>query len=205
LSFIERNSLLLAVFMLVALIAAMNAPVARGDDPHHTGDPACDMCHSEGGGGPGGTFPYGVCQHCHHVVNFGPHHDPSQPEMANCGGCHTPDGLHYSHHWEGVCLECHGPVHEENPRAYELTPTECYTREVVTIKGTNFGDAPGKVRIGLLVYQPTSAKILFWSNTEVRFRVKDYPWPSGTTRTKNVWVKVNGVASNKLPLTITRF
>jgi hypothetical protein len=167
---------------------------------------ACDGCHQGGGGDPPTGFPYGVCAHCHHVIDFGPQHDPDDPTLV-CSQCHTKDGLHYVHHWESACQECHGPVHINTPRVYELQPTQSYTYRVVEIRGTNFGDTQGSsiIRLGKKRYRSTNPNVLFWSNTEIRFLLPMFSaWPSGATHTRKVWVNVGGVASNKKVITITQ-
>ena len=184
------------------IIAALAAALLLA--PQALADFSCDYCH-EGIGGPPTDFPYGVCAHCHHVIYFGPFHDPENPEFR-CGNCHTSSGLHYVHHWQRACLECHGPVHVKGPRIFELSPTAAYTREVVEIRGTNFGDRQGTtvLRVGIKRYLAGSRKVLFWSNTEIRFRVWDYVWPPNATYVRYVWLNKGGVLSNKRPLTITR-
>jgi hypothetical protein len=195
-----------AVLLLTALALALPllaAPPALADWG------ACDECH-QGTGGGGSGFPYGVCAHCHHVINFGPFHDPENPDMV-CGNCHGPDGLHTTHHWVGVCQECHGPVHIQKPHVYEVTPRnpsspDLHPNSEVRILGTNLGDTQGTsvVRVGPKRYKAGSKKVLSWSNTEVRLVLPLYlSWPSGTTQTRKVWVNIGGKLSNKMTVSIT--
>lgn len=191
-----RPHLLAVVLVLVCCLAAAPALAEWGD---------CEGCH-HGGGEPPTGFPYGVCAHCHHVIDFGPHHDPEDPTLI-CAQCHTAEGLHFSHHWEEACLECHGPEHIDTPYIYELAPTAAYTYTVVEIRGANFGDTQGAsvIRLGKKRFRAGNPKVLFWSNTEIRFRLPLFnAWPEGATRTRRVWVRVDGVASNKRVVTITQ-
>ena len=193
---LPRYPLLAALTLLAALLLTASPALAEWGD--------CDACHHGGGGGAGG-FPYGVCAHCHHVIDFGPFHDPEDPGLV-CANCHGPSGLHVTHPWAEACAECHMPAHIHGPHLFDAVPQPCNTNEIVELRGTNLGDTRGTsvIRVGKRRYGPNAAKVLFWSNTEVRFQLPPFSaaLPAGQTMQRNVWVVVGGVRSNKVPLTI---
>jgi hypothetical protein len=192
-----RHSLTLLLAAALLLLCAAPAAAEWG---------ACDDCHHGPASQPPDGFEYGVCAHCHHVIDFGPQHDPDDPSLV-CAHCHTSGDLHYVHLWEEACVECHVPTHIQGPHIYELYPTELYVSEILEIRGTNFGDTQGTsvIRLGKRRYRAANTNVLFWSNTQIRFRVPPFMlWPEGVSHTRRVWVRVGGVASNKLIVTITQ-
>jgi hypothetical protein len=72
----------------------------------------------------------------------------------------------------------------------------------------HFGDTQGnsKIRLGRKkVFGPGNARIKMWSDTRIDFKVPAFTaWSSGTTRVKKIWVRVNRMNSNKVPLTISK-
>jgi len=101
-----------------------------------------------------------------------------------------------------------GPLPAEAaPCLFELRPAVASPGETVTLLGAGLGQTPeGSIlRLGRKRYRAGSAKIILWSDTEVHFRLPAYGrWPQGTTRTRRVWVRVGGLKSNWLPLTIIK-
>ncbi len=122
----KHLSALAALFACLLLLAAAQPALAEWG--------GCDDCHQGIGGPPGGGFPYGVCAHCHHQIDYGPIHDPDDPGLV-CANCHTPSGCHYVHHWEEACQECHGPVHVQGPHIYEVTPEATFAGREIDILG----------------------------------------------------------------------
>jgi hypothetical protein len=90
------------------------------------------------------------------------------------------------------------------PHIDQLSPVLAAPLQQVTIFGSNFGSAPGKIRVGDKLYKPASEQIISWSGNRIDFQLRAYPkWPSGKTAVVDVWVIVGGIKSNKVPLTIT--
>lgn len=93
------------------------------------------------------------------------------------------------------------------PYINNVSPNPCQTGQIITITGERFGSTQGasEVHLGKMIFKAGNKKIKMWSNTEIQFKVPAYSsWPSGRTRTKNLWIKVNGLDSNVIPLTITK-
>jgi hypothetical protein len=186
--------LLLVLMALVCLAFPAQAAADWGE---------CETCHQTGGTSAAG-FPYGLCAHCHEATQ--PRHDPEELS-GQCAECHPARALHLIHPWEAACAECHGPTRLQGPRIFELDASQAHTKQMVTVRGTNFGPEQGEsvLRVGKKRYRAGCPKLLSWSNTEIRFMVKGYrEWREGWSDDKNVCVKVNGVASNKVPLTISK-
>jgi hypothetical protein len=87
-----------------------------------------------------------------------------------------------------------------------ISPNPCNTRQVVSIMGMRFGNTQGnsKIHLAKKIFGLGSSRIIMWSDTRIDFKIPAYTWPSGTTKTINLWVKVNGMISNKVPLTIIK-
>jgi hypothetical protein len=92
------------------------------------------------------------------------------------------------------------------PYISSISPNPCLASQVISIIGEHFGNTKGKIFLGkTTIFGPSSARIKMWRDTRIDFQVPAYAgWPPRTTRTKNLWVKVNGMRSNKVPLTITK-
>jgi hypothetical protein len=95
------------------------------------------------------------------------------------------------------------------PAIDSLSPTSCYTRDVVSILGRNFGATKGVVRVGTDAYQPDDPDILSWTDTQIDFRVKPhYDWLCYSYHFPFVWVKAgppdSQIKSNRLKLQITQ-
>jgi len=74
----------------------------------------------------------------------------------------------------------------------------------VTLSGYDFRDgSPKWIKIGLKYLYPGDPRILSWTDTEVTFRMPDFPaWPHGVTRAKQVRVKAGTAKSNPFSLNI---
>jgi hypothetical protein len=94
------------------------------------------------------------------------------------------------------------------PYIDSISPNPCNTSQVISIIGMHFGDTQGNSKIYLgrkKVFGPGNARIKMWSDTRIKFKVPAFTaWSSGTTRVKNIWVRVNRMNSNKVPLTISK-
>jgi hypothetical protein len=88
-----------------------------------------------------------------------------------------------------------------------ITPNPCYTKQIVSIYGVNFGNVQSTSVIHLegKKFRLGNAKILFWSDTRIDLKIPAFKtWSIGTSQIKNLWVTVNGLDSNKIKLTIIR-
>jgi uncharacterized delta-60 repeat protein len=88
------------------------------------------------------------------------------------------------------------------PYIKRLYPVSPKPKKFVNIIGYNFGDTPDDVIVhfGPKTYDGTSSRIKEWTNKKIRIRVPGYGcnWFNGEpSRTRKVWVTVNGVDSNK--------
>jgi PKD repeat protein len=87
------------------------------------------------------------------------------------------------------------------PHINRLNPESPKPKQLVNIIGYNFGDTPDDVIVhfGPKTYDQTSSRIKLWTNKKITFRVPFYScaWFNGEpTRTRKLWITVNGVDSN---------
>jgi hypothetical protein len=120
-----------------------------------------------------------------------------------------------TYYWKVVARDNHGtekvgPVLSFTTRNISISlinPNPCQTRQVISITGQGFGDTQGtsEIHLSTKVFGAGSVNIKIWSDTRIDFEVPAYSaWSPGTTKTISLWVRVNGVNSNKLPLTISK-
>jgi len=88
-----------------------------------------------------------------------------------------------------------------------IDPNPCNPKQVVTITGRNFGDTKQVIRWGRGKYK--KKRVVSWADTRIEFKAKAHnSWPSGKTKTKDLWFKVgqagSKVKSNRMPLTVTK-
>jgi hypothetical protein len=119
------------------------------------------------------------------------------------------------YYWKIVARDSHGAetigpllsfTTSSPPNINSVSPNPCQTLQVISIVGEHFGETQGssKVILGVKVFDANSTKIKMWSDTRIDLKVPAYTWTSGTTETKNLSVKVNGLKSNIVSLTITK-
>jgi hypothetical protein len=91
------------------------------------------------------------------------------------------------------------------PVVHELIPCCTDPGHVVRMIGSGFGHTQGDsvLHVGQKIFDSTSSRIKFWSETKIRFRLpflkKPCSWfkqSDGTYRKREVWVTVGGVDSN---------
>ncbi|MEM7828383.1 MAG: hypothetical protein QW561_03495 [Candidatus Aenigmatarchaeota archaeon] len=120
-----------------------------------------------------------------------------------------------AYYWKIVARDNHGDERVSAIRSFTkanelieyVIPNPCKTRHIVSIIGKNFGDAQGdsEIHLGAKVFGLGSSRILMWNDTRIDFKVPAYPsWPSGTTRTKKLRLKINSIETNKVKLSIIR-
>jgi len=120
-----------------------------------------------------------------------------------------------TYYWKVVAHDNHGtekvgPVLSFTTRNISISsinPNPCQTRQVISIIGQGFGDTQGtsEIHLATKVFSAGSTNIKMWSETRIDFEVPAYSaWSPGTTKTLNLWVRVNGLNSNKFPLTINK-
>jgi hypothetical protein len=175
------------------------------------------------------------CSVCHGLDDETTIFDASNPEaIRTCQRCHTKETLHAvhrqeSHGWEAVgfhvaensdgipdsfrvftgnqmCIGCHGEV-PAIPEIRRLKPRSIRPLMVLKIVGNNFGSSQGDstIHIGNQIFDNTSSRIKFWSNTKVKLRMPNYKtqWYKGKdSRRKKVRVTVNGIESNEKALKV---
>jgi hypothetical protein len=131
---------------------------------------------------------------------------------------YDPGFLNYAtrYYWKVVAIDKYGArtvgpvlsfVTANTAQIVTISPNPCQTSQVISIIGMRFGDSQGtsEIHLGSRVFGPGSAKIKYWSDARIDFRVPPYDaWLPGTTKTINVWVRRNGFNSNKVGLTILK-
>jgi hypothetical protein len=151
-------------------------------------------------------------------VHFGI--SPSPPrELSNSPFTnYDPGVLNYStrYYWKIVAYDKYGAktvgpvlsfVTANPPQIVTIDPNPCQTERIISIIGMRFGDTQGtaEIHLGKKVFGPGKARIKYWSDARIDFRVPPYTaWLPGTTKTINLWVRRNGFNSNKFPLTINK-
>ena len=120
-----------------------------------------------------------------------------------------------TYYWRVVARDNHGTEKDtgifsfttRNLTINSIYPNPCQTKQVISIIGQGFGDTEGtsEIHLGNKVFSAGSTNIKMWSETRIDFEVPAYAaWSPGTTKTLNLWVRVNGLNSNKFPLTISK-
>ena len=120
-----------------------------------------------------------------------------------------------TYYWKIVARDNHGDERVSAIRSFTtanelidyVLPNPCKTKHIVSIIGSNFGDSQGnnEIHLGTRVFGPGSPRIIMWSDTRIDFKIPAYTsWPSGTTRTKKLWLTINGIETNKVKLTIKK-
>ncbi len=62
----------------------------------------------------------------------------------------------------------------DTPEVIEVTPREFQSGDVMTIRGTSFGDARGQSYVSIAGRRVTASGYLSWSDSEIRLRVPDF-------------------------------
>jgi PKD repeat protein len=121
------------------------------------------------------------------------------------------------HYWRVVARDNHGSESSSSEMTFTTGPpapyisgvssNPCQAGQVITITGERFGDIQGDsiLRLNKTAFKSGSSKIILWSDTRIDFKIPAYnKWLSGTSQVKNLFVKVNGIPSNKIQLTIIK-
>jgi hypothetical protein len=100
-------------------------------------------------------------------------------------------------------------IPDSNPPVQTCTQgNHCFTGDRISIRGVRFGSTQGtsELHLGTKVFGPGSLKIKSWSDSEIIFKIPDFVWAIGKTKTWDVWIvrtDTNEV-SNRIPATITK-
>ena len=145
---------------------------------------------------------------------------PSPPrELTNSPFTnYNPGILNYAtrYYWKIVAFDKYGAktvgpvlsfVTANPPQIVTIEPNPCRPKEVISIIGMRFGDTQGtsEIHLGKRVFGPGSARIKYWSDSRIDFRVPPYTaWLPGATKTLKLWVRKAGFNSINFPLTISK-
>jgi hypothetical protein len=150
-------------------------------------------------------------------VYFGTSSDPPLVVSNQSSQSYQPGELLplATYYWKIVARDNHGDERVSAIRSFttanqlidSISPNPCKTRRILSIMGRFFGDSQGTSEIywGPKVFGPGSPRIIMWSDTKIDLKIPVFSaWPSGTKKTKKLWVRINGVDSNKVKLTIKK-
>jgi PKD repeat protein len=150
-------------------------------------------------------------------IYFGKSANPPRVLSDQSVTSYQPGPLDYSTHyyWKIVAHDKYGAnttgpvlsfITAVPPHITTVFPSNCQPNQTISIYGMHFGDRKGTSEIHLGKNRVIGKKrIESWSDAKIDFKVPAYnTWPSGKIKTLNLWVKVKGFNSNKVPLTITK-
>ena len=151
-------------------------------------------------------------------IYFGTSSPPPLVAIKNTTGTYKPAGLLplTEYYWKIVAYdesgaETIGPelsfTTGNPPTIQSISPKPCQTLQVISIFGELFRDTQGtsEIHLGSLVFRSGSIRIKMWSDTRIDFQIPPFTaLSSGKTVKRYLWVKVNGLISNKVLVTIRK-
>jgi PKD repeat protein len=148
-------------------------------------------------------------------VYFGTSSDPPLVVSNQVSQSYSPGVLDplTTYYWKIVARDNHGDEQvgqilsftTVNKMIDSVSPNPCKAGRIVSILGRGFGTMDGTIHLGAKVFEPGNPRIKMWSDMQIDFRIPPFNgWPSGTTRTRKLWVTIDGVDSNKVRLKIRK-
>jgi PKD repeat protein len=149
-------------------------------------------------------------------IYFGTSPNPPRVVSQQSEMSYQPKKLNYStrYYWKIVAHDKYGAqttgpilsfITAIQSHITTVNPSNCQPDQTISIFGMRFGDHIGQSEIHLGKRTIGKKRISLWSDAKIDFKIPAYkPWPSGKIKTINLWVKVKGFNSNKVPITITK-